>query len=186
MSELANTLASIATVAGAIAAFMAINTWKKQKKSDIAEALIIHTDQLAGHIDWIRNPISYTGEGGGRGGDPLETEDQKKRRDTYFVPMERLRSNEKLLSEMHVMRMKAEIHFNEEKIDEYLKELHEIIMSIKTASHMLILTCMPVRSPAPGIAEWEKTIWYAGPDDPIDKRVEEISEIIPQKLKQYI
>ena len=121
---------SVAITAAAVAAFFALNTWRKQlvgqRKVELAEQVLVKLYMARDAIKWARSSIGWVGEGASRPKDPGEEDSPEKKKwlDGLFAPAERLNNQSELFSDIATLRHRVVPYFGEGVGDALLEIVH--------------------------------------------------------------
>lgn len=108
-----------------------------KRRIEFAEQLLADFYRLADIIKAVRSPAAYGSEGATRQGQENESEDVARARNTYYVPLERLRHHREFLSSFFSRRYQARAIFTGQ-IDEAFQAANEAVGAIEVAAGMLI------------------------------------------------
>lgn len=158
--------------------------WKKQRISQLAEEILIATYEIIRIINFARFPFSHDDEGTTRKKGNLESKIETSRKNAYFVPIERINQASDSLSKCESIRTKCRIYFKEASKE--LDALFKTIMSIQNASLLLIEYFEARELNKEPIKQAEKTIWYQGENDSINKLIDENLQNIETQLKKFL
>ena len=125
---------------GVYVAWRGLRTWRSEvigrRRIEIAEEALSAFHEAAKVIRWARSPFSYEGEGSSR---PREAnESNSKTKDSYYVPVERLRKRQTVFDTLEMVMPKAIIHF--EGAADPFNEIQDICINIEQSSFNLIQT----------------------------------------------
>ncbi|QOZ34417.1 hypothetical protein [Bradyrhizobium sp. CCBAU 53421] len=130
----------------------------------------------------VRSPAAFGKEGSSR---PQEEDDPNiaRKKDTYFVPLERLNKNGDFLSDFFSKRYRARAIFRDTQLDQAFQLLHEAIVAIQVSASMLMNT---VSSPGQrDFSFWEKReadIWAGFDEDPVGAKIKQAIELADSTL----
>jgi len=125
----------------------AFATWKR--RSELAEQALIRFNEVQKVFLWVRNRGSFGSEGESRTPEPGEDERVKQKRNTYFIPIERLNREKELFSALQTLRPPFEAHFGPEAGIPF-KEISDIYNAIiAAASTMMEVAKFPSPPPSP-------------------------------------
>jgi hypothetical protein len=105
---------SIAVVAATAAAIRGLNTWRTQRESELAEAILTAFYRVRRAFGDVRSPLYLAGEGRTRPGDDHEPEERRRELDQYFVALERLQRYVKDFEQIDVLQFKARARFGQD------------------------------------------------------------------------
>lgn len=134
-------LDSVSIVIGVMVSIWGINSWRREmlghKKSAIAEEMLIYFYEFRDLMKWVRSPFSYVGEAKSRVRGELESDDETKRKDTFFVPIERISSQKEFFAKVRVLRYRGMAYFGND-IDELFTELNKVKVAVEVSAEMLM------------------------------------------------
>jgi len=104
---------------------------------EVAEAVLADAYRFRDLMVYVRNGFAVGEEGSSRKPGSPETDDLKRLRDTYFVPVERLHADREFISAMMVRQHAARSHFGEDARKAF-DLFHEVMHRVRGASSMLI------------------------------------------------
>jgi hypothetical protein len=144
-----------------------------KRRVELAEELVAEFRQSRDVIKAIRSPMAYPDEGAGRPRHDNEEESEARQRDSYYVPLVRLKNNSAFLNGLLSKRYRAQALFGAE-IDQAFRSVLEVMVSVQTAAQMLI----GMAGPRHGRDEfWERCegdIWGGfREDDPLTRKMDE-------------
>lgn len=177
--------AAISAASTAIAvwiAWQAMSTWKKQKRSKIAEEIIMMAYELKAIIGTVRNPFSYSSEGLSRKVEQGESSNDKDWLNSLFVPIERLNEHKDKLSEARIIQLKTQLYFP--NIGGEFDNLRKIIVEIEVAAVMRYR--MREKMSSEESEKQENIIWNMGDKDILNPRIEKCISNIEKELKKYL
>ena len=181
---------SLAVIVAALVAIWGINTWRREKKYELAEDVLASFYEAKDKISIIRMPISFEEETKNRERDSSESPDQAKTLDRAYATIKRYNDNLEFFSKLFARRYRFRIRFGQDK-EKPFYDLSKLIAEILTAIRMLgylwnrqTQTHLRMKEGEAeklieDIEKYEAIIWeYMKEPDPINERVEEIiSEI---------
>lgn len=102
-----------------------------KRKTELAEQGFIAFHEARDAFVWVRSPASFAGEGTSRKPAPGETATQQERRNTYFIPIERLNRDRALFAKLQSLRYAFAAHFGESAIEPFraISDVHNHIQS---------------------------------------------------------
>lgn len=112
-----------------------LNDHKRQV--ELAEMVLSDFYQMTAVLQEIRNPGAFNNEWQGRAPEPGETPGQAQSRDTYFVPLARIKRNSEFLSGMLSRRYRSKAAFGTE-IDAAFQIVHEVLVSVQVSAGTLM------------------------------------------------
>lgn len=173
-------IGALSTLGTAVIGWLALDSWKKVRKAELAEEIIISINELKGLIEWTRSPAGYDNEGKTRTQDYGEHE-RNSLKDSYFRCIERLRNERHLLTKVPVLKLKSSLHFSDLKIAEELDVFLQVVREIQSASHRLIVGGNKKRQ------EFENKIWSTSDkDDEITLRINDATSKIESALRKFL
>lgn len=141
-SEVAGIVEALSVAAAAVVGFLGLNAWRRQlvggKKVQLAEDTLIAAHEVQNAIKWIRNPMGFSDEGSSREPERGESADVARTRNSYYIPLERLKKVEEKFEHLHRLRTRCHIHFRNEDVCSHLDELIHTQIEIAAAVHELI------------------------------------------------
>ncbi len=174
------------TLVAVLVGWFALNTWKKEKKSNLADEIINTTIQLKELIEWSRNPAHFD-EGKSR---PLgnNENERNKLKDSYYVCQERLQNKIDLIQKIRLLKIKSSLHFSKLKIAEELERLLKVVIYIKNSSNWLIRDIENNLKDNKARIEHQNKIYSSlqEGEDEIQKIIDEATTKITNILKVYL
>jgi|SRR5579871_2813644 len=143
--ELAKAAPGIVTAAtaiwGVLIARAGLKTWHVEtigkRKTELAEQALIDVYQARDVFRWVRARAIFGGEGESRQASTVEDEKTKSRRNTYFVPIERLRREKELFARLQSQRYAFAAYFGDQGAKPF-DDLRSVHVKISTAASVLI------------------------------------------------
>lgn len=135
---------ALAVVVGAFYAVRGFSAWRSQilgqKKIELCEATIDSIYRTRRAIQHARNGISFEGEGETRDQNPGDSSDSAKRKNSYYVPVERLLKEEDEFRKLDSIRFRFAAYFQEdaEKIKVAIDDIFKIRSEIMLSAEFLI------------------------------------------------
>ena len=124
-------------------AWRGIRDWREERldarQSEVAEQALILAYQAEEVFNRIRSPGGFSGEGSSRKPEPDETPEQKRERDSAFVPIERIASEARFFEQVVEIRPRVDALFGKgqaEPFNEFLKVRWEIIGAVHALSRL--------------------------------------------------
>lgn len=121
-------------------AILGINSWRKEtrwkRKYQLAEEVLGLFYQAKEGIEMARFPGSYAGEGSTRGIKENETEEETRKLNTAFVPIERLNKISNIFNKLSVLKFQFIAVFHDKAANPF-NELLKIKREIEFAATML-------------------------------------------------
>ena len=128
---------SIAIIIAAGVAIYSINTWRKEvigkRRIELAEEVLDLFRQARDKINFMRSPLAFGEEGKSRIPEDDETEEQKKIRDSAYIPIERYNKNIELFAKLDSLKYRFQFYFGVDSV-EYFNGIRKIIADIWSAS----------------------------------------------------
>ncbi|PAY06663.1 hypothetical protein CK489_27725 [Bradyrhizobium sp. UFLA03-84] len=150
---------------------------------EFGEELLAAFYKIDDVLKGVRSPAAFGNEGSSRPQQDGDDTNVAKRKDVYFVPLERLGNNADFLSDFFSKRYRARALFRDAELDQAFQLLNEAIVSIRVSASMLIST---VGSPGQrDYSFWEKReadIWAGFEDDPVGSKIKEAIELADAAL----
>lgn len=182
-----------AIVVTAAFAVLGLRAWRKQligkRRIEIAEETLVLAYKIRNAIAYTRLPVHSPAEGLSRLRELVEDEDFRRLKDSYFVPVERLRVYDDDFAKLESQVLLCEVYFGAEMSDP-LAELLKARADILAASRTL-LSSANSKSLAPSeIAELKRCeglIWgYGDFDDQMTTVVDKSVAAIERALRPYV
>ena len=172
-----------------IISFIALQEWRRTKKANLAEEIIIIANELNDLIKSARFPGRYQNEGSSRENNNFENNkeannlSQEECKNSYYTAVERLNNESHLFAKISSLKIKASLSFPKLKISEDLDKYIEIRSEIRTASSCLIRTIdQPYKKEMEG---YKNSIWSISDMDEISLKQSDATKNIESKLKKY-
>jgi len=108
-----------------------------KRRFEFAEALLADANNFRDLMRYVRNGASFGNEGATRQPESNEPDDVKRAKDTYFVPIERLRKQADFISGFLVKRHAGVAHFGHD-VAKAFDLFDDAINSVQVAAGMLI------------------------------------------------
>jgi hypothetical protein len=142
VDELLKTLPSIVQAVSilvtSIFAIISLRAWRRQligkRRFEVAEEVILAAHRAQGALEWIRNGFSFSTEAEDRPKPSGETENEARLRDSYYVPLKRLRDSAETFIGLSKAYLLCKVHFGSEAakaIDEILRIQNNIAIDAK-------------------------------------------------------
>jgi hypothetical protein len=143
--ELAKSLPGVVTaitaVIGVSIAYRSLNKWHDEtvgkRKAELAEQALIAFYEARDVFTWVRSRGIFGGEGGSRSPAAGESETQQEKRNTYFIPIERLTRDKELFARIQTLRYAFTAHFGE-AAGEPFRAIWDIHTDIISSASVLI------------------------------------------------
>jgi len=181
---------SLAVIVAVLVAIWGINTWRREKKYELAEEVLASFYEAKEKISIIRMPISFGIEAESRKRDSRESPDQAKVLDRAYATIKRYNDNLEFFSKLFARRYRFRIRFGQDKekpFNDLSKLIADILRAVRMLGHLWnrqTQTHLPMKEGEAeklieDIEKYEAIIWeYMKKPDPINEKVEEIiSEI---------
>jgi hypothetical protein len=141
----------------------------RKRRQDLAEELLSGFYQARNVLQAVRSPMSFEGEGAGRPRRDYENAAQARGRDTYFVPLARLKDHGEFLSGLMSKRYRAQAVVGPE-IGRAFQTLHEVVVAVQVSADALIqMSGLDVETRR----KFELDIWWTNlANDPLDQKVQ--------------
>lgn len=192
LKDLAAIIQSILVGVAAIATLLGVNAWRRQtvgkRKMELAEQVLASFYEAADMLNWARSPFSSSSEGVTRQADEPEGEDLKRIRDSYYVPIERLRSKSELLSKLHAQRYSFRALFGRDAnlpFDAFWKLQNDIAFSARTLIEFAGED-RDVRMENKDLIKQCKLDIYGRAGDPISLRIDETVALMEKLCKPIL
>lgn len=148
-----------------------------KRRVELAEIVLSDFYQMADALRQIRSPGSYAYEWADRTPEAGETEGQAQNRNTYYVPLARIRRNSDFISGMMSRRYRSKAVLGVE-IDSAFQEVHEVLVRVQAAASTLMRMVDRAgegRQRNEALSErCEQDIWMGyGDPDPLEARMQE-------------
>jgi hypothetical protein len=110
-------------------------TWRR--KAEIAEQTLALCYEARSALNWARTSVIFGGEGKTRVSPKGEDQETKERRDSYFIPIERLHGDREVFAKLRSLRFIFVAYFGEQAAAPFLALL-EAHRSISSAASILM------------------------------------------------
>lgn len=108
-----------------------------RRRFELAEQLLADAYRFRDMMKYVRSGVSFGTEGSTRPAPNHESDSTKRTRDNYFVPRERLHSENECLAVMFARQTTCHAHFGLDA-DKAFKLLHEAVHLVRVASSLLV------------------------------------------------
>lgn len=108
-----------------------------KRRFDLAEQFLADAYRFRSLLKYVRNGAAFGEEGGTRIAQGPEADQIRRLRDTYYVPIERLNSENEFLSNFFSRRTTCHAHFGP-KAEEAFSLMHGALHRVRAASSMLV------------------------------------------------
>jgi len=180
---------SIVSIITTIISFIALREWRKTKKANLAEEIIIIANELNALIRWSRSPARYQNEGSSgeinnfENNKGINNRSQEEFKNSYYTAVERLNKESHLFAKISILKIKANLSFPKLKISEDLDKYIEIKNEIISASNWLIRTIdQPYKEE---MEAYKNSIWSISDKDEISLKSSNATKNVEFKLKKY-
>jgi hypothetical protein len=113
----------------------ALVVWRR--RYDLAEQVLTTAYELRDALTWARAPVGFSGEGETRTATESESDKLKRKRDSYYIPAERLTRDTKSFSTLQTLRYPVAAHFGSDTVKP-LGAITEVYHGITTAAGILV------------------------------------------------
>lgn len=138
--ETADIIQSMFVCLTAIVALLGVNEWRRQtlgkRKIELAEQVLASFYEARDLFVWVRSPAAFGGEGETRQADG-EEENVRRRRNTYFVPIERMQKHGELFAKLQSQRYSFMALFGADAVKPF-DELRQVQVRISVSAQTLI------------------------------------------------
>jgi hypothetical protein len=182
---------AVAIVVTAGFAVLGLQAWRRQligkRKVEIAEQTLLLVYKIRNAIAFARLPVHGPKEGLSRPREVVDDEDFRRLRDSYFVPVERLRSYDDDFAQLERQRLLCEVYFGHE-LRRPLIELAQVRGRLLSAARQLLASAHDEPADVDAVRGAEAVIWdYGDPGDTmtlvVEKSVAEIENVLRRYLK---
>ena len=181
----------VQAAAMAVTAYFAsrgLNAWHQQlagkRRFELGEDILVLTYKLQRDLAHVRMPVSF-GEGKSRPRDDGDTESTAGLKDTYFVPLERIKALDSDLAKFSTIRLQARAHLGRDAVapfDAIMRAYHTVALSAR----MLISTVGEKPRDVGLDREWQTAIWQRGESDRIASDVDAAVSRIEELVRPWI
>lgn len=174
---------AITAVVGVRIASSGLNKWREEsagkRKAELAEQALTDFYEARDVFTWVRSRGAFGGEGESREAASHESDELKKRRDTYFRSLERLRQEKELFARINAQRYTFAARFGRDSIKPF-EQIMGVHNQIMTTASVLIETAMEheTQQMREQLESMFDVLW--SPFKRPDKIVERIDEAIHQ------
>jgi hypothetical protein len=127
--------ADIALAEKKLAIDQTLVTWRR--RHELAEQVLATAYEARDALAWARAPVGFSGEGETREAAENESDKLRERRNSYFVPVERLSHDKGIFSKLRTLRYPVAAHFRLEAAKS-LAAIIEVYIGIGNAADILI------------------------------------------------
>ena len=124
---------AITAIVGVCVAKAGLNRWHTEtigkRKADLAEQALVAFYETRDVFRWVRVTGGFGGEGNSRSPISGESDAERDRRNSYFVPIERLTADKALFARLQTLKYAFVTHFGSESRAPFdaMKEVHDTI-----------------------------------------------------------
>lgn len=178
--QLFNGLTAVGVIFATLVALRGLNSWKTEKitsrRIDAAEqalALIYESEWI---FQRIRSPAGWAAEGSSRTGSADESESEKKLLDQSYVPVERIRKEEKFFSQISEIRPTVKVLFGD-KGDKFILNILAFRHEVFVAAHLELITArdrafgFADKSTREMLSKQEEIKWDTGKENKLTQRI---------------
>lgn len=180
---------------GIVVGLYGLNQWRREmhgrRNAEIAEELLICANEFRDAISYVRNPFYAGHEGLTRpiGEGQEETEEQRRDRNIWFVPIERLKAKQDIFTRMEKAEAPARVRFGSAVI-QHLDQLHAIRDEVNRAAGLRYALARDGRLDDPELREHilsqEPILWEGYGEDPLGPRMTEAIAGLQSSLRRHI
>lgn len=184
---------AIAVLIGLGLAYRGLDQWKRQlvwtKNSELAEEAMLAANAFRDALARIRSPVGYSGEGTSRPNEQEETEEVEKHLNYKFIPFERLRKEQAVLTRFFDADARCRVRFP--KVASYLDTLRKTFVDVRSASQVRMEMAYQDPSDRRGgdvdlSRKLDRTVMSIGTDDELGKRIDDAVAGLAKTLKEYV
>jgi hypothetical protein len=143
--DLAKAIPSVVTaitaIVGVVIGARGLTRWREEligkRKAELAEQALIAFYEARDVFMWVRSRGIFGGEGGSRAPEDGESKTQQEKRNTYFIPIERLTREKELFARIQSLRYAFAAHFGE-ATSESFKAIWDVHNDIGSSASVLI------------------------------------------------
>lgn len=182
-----------AACAGAYIGYRGLEKWRAEtigkRRHELAEQALISFYEVRDIFTWVRSRGIFGGEGQTRTATGSETAEQKDRRNTYFIPIERLNREKAVFARLQTLRYAFAAHFGDDAVKPFanVMEAHQTISASASTLIQLTSDSQDRASEQSLIPLRDALGWGPGqrPDD-IDKKIAEAVSAIEALCKPVL
>lgn len=143
-----------------------------RRRYELAEQVLSAAYEARDALNWARVRVIFSGEGETRQADIDESEELKRRRNSYFVPLERLARSAKSFATLETLRYAMSTHFGQDAVKP-IREFSQVHNEITAAAGHLIELASWGDGPTAreSLQPFRDTLWGQRPDS-IDRRID--------------
>ena len=154
-----------------VGAVVGLVIWRIQligkRRFEFAEEALIAFCMAKGAVNHVRSMGGYSGEGQTREGTENETEEQRRYRDQWSVPIERFESHSKLFSTLRKIQLLSRYHLGQDAYDAFEALFAARTKVIGAARSLRQFEQWPDKH-----REHQSVIWSGGDDDEISNSLQ--------------
>ncbi len=140
MTELASIAQASSIFFACWAVISGVSAWKREfigkRKIELAELILAKFFEVRDAIAFVRNPLSFAGEGSSRSRDDTESPDEAKILDMAYVANERLRKRDSVFSDFFTLKYRGMATFGKD-IEMAYVVINRVLNSISASAAML-------------------------------------------------
>lgn len=185
-----------AAIYGVYLAKLGLDKWRREtigkRKVELAEEVLASFYEARDIITWARFPGSVGSEGSTRPREPGESEDDARRKDSYYVTPERLNKKAEFFAQLQARKYRFAVMFGKDKAKPF-DDVHEIKSKVIVSAHMLIRTHRQGGDPvetaqlSKNRRDWEDTVgWGVSEEDAIARRLDGVIENVEKSCRPII
>jgi len=129
-------LQTVAVVIASLVAIWGVNAWRREytgkRNIDLAEEVLALFYQARDAIRGIRSPFGHSGEGFTREASEDETPEEKRTRDSAYVPFERYERHQEMFGRLGALRYRFAARFGKEyrrPFDDIERVINQILLN---------------------------------------------------------
>lgn len=181
---------AVAVTFAAIAAYKGLSTWRQQligqRRIELAEATLVAFYEAEDAIRGARFPMAYSTEGQSRPDRERESDDDRRIRDVYYVPIERLRESALAFARLQAHRLRFRAVFGDQHMAPF-NTIEATRMRIVAAARLLVRihgqharTEEAAEQHAARIEAREAIIWDQSSESTPDEITQRLNEAVRQ------
>ncbi len=178
--------------AAGYAAWQGIQAWHREtigkRRIELAEEILADLYEVVDVFSYVRHPMSSSHESADREGRNDEPENLRQQRDTFFIPIKRLRESSELFARIKSRRYRARATFGN-KMEDAFRDVDKTQAEIVVAARALMRLSPndPTDRQVIRAERLEATVWDGYDDnDPIKDRLEKMLTSAEAQLKPII
>lgn len=162
----------------------AIVTWRR--RYELAEQVLTAAYEARDALNWARARVILSGEGETRQKNENEGDELQKKRNSYFVPLERLSRSANIFATLETLRYTVSAHFGQQAIDQ-ISAFSEVHRTITSTAAVLIDQASVDDDPIASKSLMPlRTILWGNRPDAIDKKIDEAIVAMEALLKPVL